>query len=190
VYPIPGADGSIEPGQRLMNFVWYRNYLEGDDLDTLLTDANGLRHETSMPPGAVQPELVADLHATAEAFLPPQISDVVLAVDAPFVQVIYDIEVPRMAFGRVCLIGDAAWVDRPHAAAGTAKAGADAWTLAEALDVHGTVPEALAAWEPGQLKLGRQLVERTRRIGRRFQLDGTWCPGDPELILGLYGPGR
>jgi 2,6-dihydroxypyridine 3-monooxygenase len=133
---------------------------------------------------------VADLRATAEARLPPQISDVVLAVDAPFVQVIYDIEVSRMAFGRVCLIGDAAWVARPHAAAGTAKAGADAWTLAEALDANGTVPEALAAWEPGQLKLGRQLVERTRRIGCRSQVDGTWRPGDPELILGLYGPGQ
>ena len=190
VYPIPGADGSIEPGKRLMNFVWYRNYLEGDYLDTLLTDANGVRHRTSLPPGAAQLAHVADLHATAEARLPPQITDVVLAVDAPFVQVIYDIEVSRMAFGRVCLIGDAAWVARPHAAAGTAKAGADAWTLAEALDAHGTVPEALAAWEPGQLKLGRQLVERTRRIGCRSQVDGTWRPGDPELILGLYGPGQ
>jgi 2,6-dihydroxypyridine 3-monooxygenase len=95
-----------------------------------------------------------------------------------------------MAFGRVCLIGDAAWVARPHAAAGTAKAAADAWTLAEALEAHATVPEALAAWEPGQLELGRQLVERTRRIGSRSQVDGTWRPGDPELIFGLYGPGR
>jgi 2,6-dihydroxypyridine 3-monooxygenase len=129
------------------------------------------------------------MRATAEARLPPQIAEVVLAVDSPFLQVIYDIEVSRMAFGRVCLVGDAAWVARPHAAAGTAKAAADAWTLAEALTTHDTVPEALAAWEPGQLELGRQLVERTRRIGSRSQVDGTWRPGDPELIFGLYGPG-
>jgi len=35
-----------------------------------------------------------------------------------------------------------------------------------------------------------QLLERTRRIGRRSQVDGTWVPGDPELIFGLRGPGR
>jgi 2,6-dihydroxypyridine 3-monooxygenase len=190
VYPIPGADGSIAPGQRLINFVWYRNYLEGGDLGAVLTDRTGLRHETSLPPGLAQGVHTAELRATAEARLPPMIAEVVLAVEAPFLQVIYDIEVNRMAFGRVCLIGDAAWVARPHAAAGTAKAAADAWTLAEALEAHATVPEALAAWEPGQLELGRQLVERTRRIGSRSQVDGTWRPGDPELIFGLYGPGR
>jgi 2,6-dihydroxypyridine 3-monooxygenase len=190
VYPIPGANGSIEPGHRLMNFVWYRNYLDGGDLDAVLTDSTGLRHETSLPPGLAQPSHIAELRATAEARLPPQIAEVVLAVDAPFLQVIYDIAVSRMAFGRVCLVGDAAWVARPHAAAGTAKAAADAWTLAEALQTHANVPEALAAWEPGQLELGRQLVERTRSIGSRAQVDGTWRPGDPELIFGLYGPGR
>ena len=190
VYPIPGANGSVEPGQRLMNFVWYRNYLLGSDLDAVLTDNTGLRHETSLPPGMAQASHIAELRATAETRLPPQIAEVVLAVDAPFLQVIYDIEVSRMAFGRVCLVGDAAWVARPHAAAGTAKAASDAWTLAEALETHANVPEALAAWEPGQLELGRQLVDRTRRIGSRSQVDGTWQPGDPELIFGLQGPGR
>ena len=94
-----------------------------------------------------------------------------------------------MAFGRVCLIGDAAFVVRPHAAAGTAKAAADAWALVEAVDRDGDVPEALARWEPGQVALGRQLLERTRRIGRRSQFDGTWVPGDPDLIFGLRAPG-
>ena len=48
-------------------------------------------------------------------------------------QVIFDIEVPRMAFGRVCLIGDAAFAVRPHIAAGTAKAASDAWGAGEDL---------------------------------------------------------
>jgi 2,6-dihydroxypyridine 3-monooxygenase len=95
-----------------------------------------------------------------------------------------------MAFGRVCLIGDAAWVVRPHAAAGTAKASADGWELAGALAASDDVPGALAAWEPRQLALGRQLLDRTRRIGARSQLDCNWVPGDPELIFGLRGPGR
>jgi 2,6-dihydroxypyridine 3-monooxygenase len=190
LYPIPGADGSVAPGDRLINFVWYRNYLDGGDLADLLTGPTGKRHEQSLPPGGVRDEHVAEMRAVARARLPELVADVVGSVDRPFVQVICDVEVPRMAFGRVCLIGDAAWVVRPHAAAGTAKAAADGWALADALTAHEDVERALAAWEPDQLALGRQLLDRTRRIGSRSQVDCNWVPGDPELIFGLRGPGR
>jgi 2,6-dihydroxypyridine 3-monooxygenase len=105
--------------------------------------------------------------------------------------VICDVAVDRMAFGRVCLIGDAAFALRPHAAAGTAKAAADAWALAAALQAAGgDVEEALPGWERGQLELGRAVLERTRRNGDKSQFEGTWRPGDPELVFGLYEPGR
>ncbi len=191
VYPIPGRDGSVVPGERLINIVWYRNYLAGDDLSDLLVDAHGNRREVSVPPGAVRPEHVAEARAVAAARLPSPIAEVVLAVDDMFVQVVLDLDVPRMAFGRACLLGDAAFVVRPHAAAGTAKAADDAWTLRDALADHPDDPiAALAAWEPGQLALGRNLQARTRAIGRRSQVDGTWRAGDPELIFGLHSPGQ
>jgi 2,6-dihydroxypyridine 3-monooxygenase len=190
VYPIPGLDGSVRPGERLLNFVWYRNYLPESDLSDLMTDAEGKLHEVSLPPGAVRAEHVQEMRATAAARLPERIAAVVLAAGAPFVQAILDVEVPKMAFGRVCLVGDAAFVVRPHAAAGTAKAAADAWELAKALEEQHDIESALSAWEPGQLALGRNLLERTRRIGRRSQVDCNWTPGDPELIFGLYEPGR
>jgi 2,6-dihydroxypyridine 3-monooxygenase len=190
VYPIPGQDDSVAPGERLINWVWYRNYLAGSDLDELLTDRSGQRRDTSLPPGAASAHHVAELHAVASARLPETLARAVRSTAQPFLQVIYDLDVPRMAFGRVCLIGDAGFVARPHAGAGTAKAAADAWALADAVARHGDdVVRALAAWEPGQLALGRQLLERTRRNGRRSQFDGTWVPGDPELLLGLRGPG-
>jgi 2,6-dihydroxypyridine 3-monooxygenase len=190
LYPIPGADGSVAPGDRLINFVWYRNYLDGGDLADLLTGPTGKRHEQSVPPGGLRDEQVAEMRAVARARLPELVADVVGSADRPFVQVICDVEVPRMAFGRVCLVGDAAWVVRPHAAAGTAKAAADGWALADALTTHEDVERALAAWEPAQLALGRQLLDRTRRIGSRSQVDCNWVPGDPELIFGLRGPGQ
>src|SRR5262245_17876928 len=169
VYPIPGPDGSVVSGERLINFVWYRNYLNGTDLDDLLTDNAGQRRDISMPPGAVSERHVDEMRAVARARLPAPMARVVTSALQPFLQVIYDIEVPRMAFGRVCLVGDAAFAVRPHAAAGTAKAAADAWALAEALERSGDVPSALDRWEPGQLALGAQLLERTRQIGRRSQ---------------------
>jgi 2,6-dihydroxypyridine 3-monooxygenase len=190
VYPIPGLDESVAPGDRLINFVWYRNYLAGSDLDDLMTDCDGNLREVSLPPRAARPEYVAELRAVAAARLPELVANVVLSTKAPFVQQILDIEVPQMAFGRVCLIGDAAFAVRPHAAAGTAKAAADAWELARALEEHEDIDSALQTWERRQLELGRELLERTRRIGRRSQVDCNWSPGDPELIFGLYEPGR
>ena len=190
VYPIPGLDGSVSPGDRLINFVWYRNYLAGSDLHDLMTDCDGKLHEISLPPGAARPEHVAELRAVAAARLPDLIANVVVSAKEPFVQTILDIEVPRMAFGRVCLIGDAAFAVRPHAAAGTAKAAADAWELARVLKEQPDIESALQAWERRQLELGRELLERTRRIGRRSQVDCNWSPGDPELIFGLHAPGR
>jgi 2,6-dihydroxypyridine 3-monooxygenase len=190
VYPIPGLDGSVRAGDRLINFVWYRNYLAGSDLQDLMTDCDGNLHEVSLPPGAARPEYVAELRAVATARLPDLIAKVVVSAKEPFVQPIFDIEVPRMAFGRVCLIGDAAFAVRPHAAAGTAKAAADAWELTRALEEEPDIESALQTWERRQLELGRELLERTRRIGRRSQVDCNWSPGDPELIFSLYEPGR
>ena len=189
VYPIPGIDGEIERGKRLFNFVWYRNYAEGGDLDDLMTDNGGTLREVSMPPGSVSARHVDEMRAVAAARLPGPIADVVCGSEQPFVQVIYDLAISDMAFGRSCLLGDAAFIARPHAAAGTAKAADDAWSLVESLDAHSDLAEALKAYEAKQLVVGRNLMERTQRIGRRSQFDGNWTPGDPELIFGLKAPG-
>lgn len=191
VYPIPGLDGALEPGRRLANLVWYHNYEEGDALEDLMTDRSGRRQTLSLPPGTVRAGHVAWAREFAAAHMAPPVAEIVHKCQEPFVQVIYDIDVARMAFGRVALIGDAAFAVRPHAAAGTAKACADAWALRDALrDANGDPVAALARWEPGQLTLGRQLLERTRDMGDRSQFHRSWVPGDPSLRLGLYGPGR
>jgi 2,6-dihydroxypyridine 3-monooxygenase len=188
-YPIPGNDGQREIGQRLMNFVWYRNVAPGADFEALMTDRDGIFRPFSVPPGMLGEQYVADLHAAAEA-LPPSMADVVRTAAEPFVQGIFDVQVERMAFGRVCLLGDAAFCARPHAAAGTAKAAADAWALATALRDHPDDPvAALRVWEPSQLEVGRNLVARSREMGERSQFRCTGEPGDPALRFGLYGPG-
>lgn len=189
VYPIPSADGSVDPDDQLMNFVRYRNYLEGGDLDDLLTDRNGERRDLSVPPGSVQLHHVDEMRATAKARLPAILESVVGAVPDPFLQIIYDIAVERMAFGRICLLGDAAFAVRPHAAAGTAKAADDAWMLAAALDGAEDVPAALQRWEPTQLQLGRHLADRSTRVGARSQVNNEWDHTDDETIFGLHYPG-
>ncbi len=189
VYPIPGMDGSVAKGERLINYVWYRNYLEGDDLDHLMTDRDGQHRPISLPPGKVADVHQAEVRAAADARLPDDLACLVRDTPELFLQVIYDITVERMAFRRVCLLGDAAFVARPHAGAGSAKAAEDGWALASAFADTPTMEDALEIWEAKQLTLGRALVERTRSMGRRSQFDNSWTPGDPDLMLGLRGPG-
>jgi 2,6-dihydroxypyridine 3-monooxygenase len=189
-YPIPHYDGSVTPGRRLMNLVWYRNVPAGAPLAELLTDRWGTRRDVSLPPGAARDEQVAELRATAAAVLPPPLAEVACRTPEPFVQVMIDVEVPRMAMGRVCLVGDAAFSVRPHAAAATAKGADDVWALAAALTRSGgAVATALRRWEPAQLELGRALLARTRDLGDGAQFRGDWVPGDPALAFGLRRPG-
>lgn len=191
VYPIPGPGGTVEPGTRLSNYVWYRNVAAGEPFDRLLAGRDGQPRKVSVPPGMLADEAVEEFQATARRELAPPIADVVTGAREPFAQAVYDIDVPAMTSGRVAIIGDAAFAVRPHAAAGTAKAADDAWALVGALrDADGDVPAALKAWETTQLDLGHRLLGRCREIGRRSQVDNDWDPSDPYLIFGLHEPGR
>ncbi len=190
MYPIPGERG-VGPDDRLMNYVWYRNVPAGPDLAEMLVDKRGFTGPVSIHPGQVQDRFVDEMRATAAQVFGPAIAEVVTGTATPYVQVVQDVRSSKMADGRVALIGDAACAARPHAAAGTAKAAADAWALHDALQqADGDITAALRKWEPAQLALSAALLERVVDMGERAQFRGTWTPGDPSLRFGLYAPGR
>lgn len=189
MYTIPGMDGELEEGKRLLNYVWYRNVAAGPELHELTTDTRGFEAPVSVHPGAVQQRYVDEMKAAAGQFA-PALAEVVTKTEQPYVQVVFDTRIPGMVDGRVAIIGDGAFAARPHAAAGTAKAADDAWKLYEHLSVpDGGITGALKRWEPGQLELGNQLIDRVAAMGARSQFTNTWVPGDPDLRFGLYAPG-
>ncbi len=191
VYAIPSPEGDITPGRRIINSVWYRNCPEGPSFENLMTDVDGVRRQTTMPPGTTRPEFVNEMRAAAADVLAPQMREIVLACPDPIIQAIFDLESTRMVYDRVCLLGDAAFGLRPHIAAGQAKACADAWALRDCLAEAGhDLEAALAMWEPRQLTLGRQALTRAREMGHRSQVAGTMYPGDPTWKFGLWGPGN
>ena len=163
-YPVPGADEATEPGRRRYNVVWYRPAAEATLLPRLLTGQDGRRYDLAIPPRQVAPDAVAKLYADAESLLAPCCTEVVHLSREPFIQAIYDLESPRLVFGRVILIGDAAFVARPHAGMGVTKAGLDAQTLARSLAAPDPAA-ALADWQSRRLRYGRALGERTRWLG-------------------------
>lgn len=190
-YGIPSDSGDTEPGKRVINSVWYRNYPDDGTFDRLMTDVEGRRRTATMPPGTITAEFLGEMFASAEAELAPPIRDVVMSCAEPLIQAIFDVAVPQMAFGRVCILGDAAFGLRPHVAAGQAKACADAWALRDAMiEAEHDVDGALALWEPRQLALGRAAAQRTIEMGRRSQVTGTMWAGDPEWKFGLWEPGN
>ena len=77
-----------------------------------------------------------------------------------------------MAFGRVAIIGDAAFVARPHVAAGVAKAADDAAALATALETRPVVP-ALRQFDAERVPVGRRIIERARHLGAYLQATQT-----------------
>jgi 2-polyprenyl-6-methoxyphenol hydroxylase-like FAD-dependent oxidoreductase len=168
-YLIPGPDGQTETGKRRINWVWYWNVPEAE-LSTLMTGADGRVRDFSVPPGQVRAESLKRQTAIAEEVLCPQFLELWCATEMPFLQPILDLAVPRMAYGRVAILGDAAFIPRPHTAASTAKAGANALALGRALQRYpDDIAEALKLWEPDQLALGKHLERTGKALGDRSQ---------------------
>jgi 2-polyprenyl-6-methoxyphenol hydroxylase-like FAD-dependent oxidoreductase len=163
-YPVPGRNNETQPGKRAYNIVWYRPTDPEKTLPDLCTDASGKCHGTSIAPPLIRPDVTAAIKATARALVAPQVAEIFARTPQPFFQPIVDLASPRIAFGRVALVGDAAFVARPHVGAGVTKAALDAASLADAL--AGTdVASGLLRYQREQQPFGSGMVALARREG-------------------------
>ena len=169
-YVIPGENESLVPGERRFNWVWYVNYDETTELPRLLTDKNGKRRDYSIPPGLMANDVEREMRDYARSVLVEPFQKLIAATKQPFVQSVLDLGVPNMIFNRIALVGDAAFIPRPHTAASVSKAAANAVSLTEALvDSDHNVIKALKAWELEQLALGMHLWKRGQDLGETSQ---------------------
>ena len=172
-YPVAGPDDDLRPGHRRYNVVWYRPADEATKLKWLLTDERGVTHQISIPPPLIRREAIAEMRANAERLVAPQFRQIVRLIAEPILQPIYDLESPRMAFGRVAILGDAAFVARPHVAAGVSKASDDAAALVAALQGETDVAAALKQFEAARLPENNRIIERARHLGAYLQATKT-----------------
>jgi 2-polyprenyl-6-methoxyphenol hydroxylase-like FAD-dependent oxidoreductase len=168
-YPVAGPDNDLRPGHRRYNLVWYRPAEEHSTLRRLLTDDRGETHAISIPPLAVSKAAIADMRKAAEQRLAPQFRECWRLAQAPFLQAIYDVQSPRLAFGRVAILGDASYVARPHCGAGVTKAADDAMVLVDALSKSPTIEEALRKYEAQRVPFGCRVVDHARHLGSYLQ---------------------
>jgi 2-polyprenyl-6-methoxyphenol hydroxylase-like FAD-dependent oxidoreductase len=131
--------------------------------------SGGRQRGSSIPPGLLSPASENDLREAAARHLPPAYRALVAATREPFLQTIQDLSVRRMAVGRIALVGDAAFIPRPHTAASTAKAAGNALALVDALKRETDIPAALRAWEPDQIQFGLHLRRQGKLLGDQSQ---------------------
>jgi 2-polyprenyl-6-methoxyphenol hydroxylase-like FAD-dependent oxidoreductase len=163
-YPVPGRNNETQPGRRAYNIVWYRPTDPATTLVDLCTDAGGRCHGTAIPPPLIRSEVTAAIKATARALVAPQVAEIFARTPQPFFQPIFDLDSPQTVFGRVALLGDAAFVARPHVGAGVTKAALDAESLAAAV-AGDDIAAGLIQYQREQKPFGSGLVALGRQEG-------------------------
>jgi 2-polyprenyl-6-methoxyphenol hydroxylase-like FAD-dependent oxidoreductase len=157
--PMPGKTAA-----RRCQFSWF---CPVDQDGRSIPNANPLHLEHDL--GIASPQLPEhakiDVSRRAHELLPPQVAHVVDACPAPLLQPIFDHESRTLVNGRVVLVGDAAFVARPHVGTGATKAALDAMCLANALRDFSDLDVALRIYETLRLKAGSLLVRRGRYLG-------------------------
>ncbi|QWD84671.1 FAD-dependent monooxygenase [Polynucleobacter asymbioticus] len=171
-YPVAGPGNDTRPGKRRYNFVWYRPASEDVELVKLLTDADGHHYPTGIPPLKVSWKHIAEMRTVAREILAPQYAEILEKTASPFLQAIYDLRSEQIVFGRIALMGDAAFVGRPHVGMGVTKAGDEAMAIARHIKALGASPAALMAYSNERLNLGQQVVARAQYLGRYMQAQG------------------
>ena len=140
-------------------------------MQRLLTDESGVTHSISIPPPLIRKADRRDARrgrAAGRAAVPR----VARLMHEPVLQPIYDLELPRMAFGRIAIVGDAAFVARPHVGAGVPKASDDVmrWCRRSPRTMWS---RRCAASRPQRLPIGRRVIERARHLGAYLQATQT-----------------
>lgn len=146
----------------------------------------------AIPPPLIRHEFIRELKATAEEVLAPEMAAIVVRTEQPLLQAVFDLESPQLVFGRVVILGDAAFVARPHVVAGVTKAALDAQCLADALVAAGDdIEPALAYYDTERRQFGRSLVARARHLGAYLEAQQTQNEEehltDPASYMRDYG---
>ena len=178
-YQVPAKDPRRTG--RDWNYVWYRP-VTPDQLKDFSTDASGKHHGIAMPPPLIRPDVIDLIRSDARRLLAPHIAGLVER-SQPFFQAIFDVESPRLAAGRVALLGDAAFVARPHVGMGVTKGALDALCLYKSLQQAEKLETALARYDRLRGEFGRRCVARARRLGAYIEFPERRLDQRPERVL-------
>ena len=191
IYTIPGANGSLEPGEQHMNFAWYtwpsQSALTVKDI---LTDTEGHTHRTTLPKGKMRPEIWSTRVLHAKKTLPPLLYELASKISDPFVSLITTVSAPRAAYfhNRLFLIGDAMTQLQPNTGQGTNMAAMDAMLLGRVFSREISATEwEVQVLETSWMEQRRAVVFASRRlcgwwwVGRWVGVWRWWRGGEGQV---------
>lgn len=167
-YIIPTDDGAFDPGERLLNWVWYFNVHDGSwDMTDIFSDVNGMTHQNTVPRGSIRPEVWDRIRADAVPRLAAPFAEILSKTKEPFVSKINDLicESPRHLGGKVVLVGDAFCTLRPHTGAATEQGAIHCRMMAALRSGEKTANE----WERDVWTVSRQSFLASRVVGELGQ---------------------
>lgn len=166
-YPVLGAD---HQNTVQINIVWYRQ-TSPEALRDILTDAQGHHHPEGIAPHLLRPEIRQQARQAAHERLHPAWAEIVDKSSELIVQTILDGVTDSMNTQRVALLGDAAFVARPHVGQGVTKAAGDALALVQALqEMPSDVPQALRRYSQQRVPVGHKAVTMAQQMGAVINL--------------------
>ncbi|MDM9627518.1 FAD-dependent monooxygenase [Rhizobium sp. S152] len=165
-YLVPGPKGEMNVGDRRYNWVWYRPVSPRYRAETF-TGKSGKLYDYSLPRGDLLPMRRGALVEDAMVLLPKPFALAIEAEPAPFIQGIFDYQARNMVSQNIALVGDSAFIVRPHTAMGVAKAAGDAMALRAAISSHATLQNALREYEQLRLPVGNEIAAYGQALGAR-----------------------
>lgn len=176
-YLMPSEDGSIKPGERVINWAVYLP-VTPDQLPQMMTDNTGKQRQGTLPAGAFPLLQENKLKALMQEQLPRVYASIIqMSVDTQF-QPIRVSEVPAHYDNGMCLVGDAAVAIQPLTGSGVYKALENARTLVSALNYSHTktadntsenrLEKALIEWSDGQIEMDKRLLEAGYGLEQAF----------------------
>ncbi|TEY34627.1 hypothetical protein BOTCAL_0620g00070 [Botryotinia calthae] len=166
LYIIPGPTGSLAPGSRRYNWVWYHPIdSSSPSLTSLMTDMTGLLHRTTLPAGLMNPTAWNPYLTLSQSIMCAPFAEIISKTPSPFITAINDSALPCALLpgfdNRVLITGEALNLMRPHMALSTTQSAMQALELEKVF----TGQLSLGEWEKRVVKWGKVGVCKTNAFG-------------------------
>lgn len=165
LYRIPAVDYQAT-GKTLLNWVMYEDRRD-KPLDELLIDKLGRRHARSLAAGFLSDAQINYLHEFSRRTLPLAVADIICQTRHPFIQAIFDFQLPHYEKNPIIFVGDAAATLRPHTGSGVFKA------LTNAIEFFKFIQERKSnnlsmlslAWQSTQKTVIAEEIQKAKNMG-------------------------
>ncbi|KAL8735002.1 MAG: hypothetical protein Q9166_001127 [cf. Caloplaca sp. 2 TL-2023] len=116
-YIIPGPSGSLTPGTRSLNYIWYSALPSSlPTLKAILTDTSGHTHRNTLPMGAMRPDIWSAQVAYAKKHMCAPFAELVAKTTSPFVSTVRSRSSSHATAlnGKAMFVGEALTLMRPN----------------------------------------------------------------------------